>query len=77
MTFKEWLDTAEFLPGYAPINGVTTNLMEMAFNAGARVERTRLMNKLQEMRRTGMQKDDSRMANEAQSMLRWIESEGK
>jgi len=67
--FKQWLADTTFLPGYTPINGVTTNLMEMAFTAGAEAERSKITHKLQEMRRMGEQKDDPRMANEAESML--------
>ena len=68
--FERWLAVTTFLPGYTPINGVATNLMEMSFKAGAETERARLINKLQELYRMGEQKDDSRMANQAEALIK-------
>lgn len=73
--FEQWLTVTTFLPGYTPINGVTTNLMEIAFSAGEKSEREKLIHKLQEMRRLGQQDDDSTMANKAQAVLTWIEND--
>jgi hypothetical protein len=64
-TFEQWLSVTTFPPGYAPINGLTTVLMEMAFAGGVDCLRMRL----QDMRRMGEQKDDPAMVNQAQTLL--------